>query len=131
MTLGYDYPVLGFFWSVLMVFLWIAWILLLFRILADIFGNRNIGGGAKALWLIFVVVVPFIGVLIYMVVHGGQMADREYRIAEQQQEAFNTYVRQAAGTTSTADELSKLAALKAQGVITDAEFTAQKAKVLS
>ena len=131
MIVGYDYPLLGFFWSVLIIFLWVAWIFLLFRVFADIFRNHQMGGFAKAVWCIFVIIVPFLGVLIYMIVHGGDMAKRDIQQAQLQQEAFNQYVRETAATgTSSADELSKLAALKTQGVITDAEFAAQKAKLL-
>ena len=128
---GYDYPILGFFWSMLFIFLWVAWIFLLFRIIADIFRNHEMGGFAKALWLIFVVVLPFLGVLMYVIFHGGDMAQRDYQSAVDQQKAFDSYVKQTAGTASSADELTKLAALKDQGVITDAEFAAQKAKLLS
>jgi hypothetical protein len=131
MIVGYDYPILGFFWSVLILFLWIAWILLVFRIIGDIFTSRRMGGVSKALWLIFVVIVPFLGVFLYLIVHGGSMAQNELDAAQAQQAAFDSYVRQTAGTTSSADELAKLATLKEQGVITDAEFAAQKAKLLS
>jgi predicted PurR-regulated permease PerM len=131
MIVGYDYPLLGFFWSVLIIFLWVAWIFLLFRVFADIFRNHEMGGFAKAVWCIFVIIVPFLGVLIYLIAHGGDMAKRDIQDAKAQQEAFNQYVRETAGTTSSADELQKLAALKEQGVLTEAEFAAQKAKLLS
>ena len=131
MIVGYDYPLLGFFWSVLIIFLWVAWIFLLFRVFADIFRNHEMGGFAKAVWCIFVIIVPFLGVLIYLIVHGGDMGRRDIQQARAQQEAFNQYVRETAGTSSSsADELSKLAALKDQGLLTDAEFAAQKAKLL-
>ena len=129
---GYDYPILGFFWSMLFIFLWVAWIFLLFRIIADIFRNHEMGGFAKALWLIFVVVAPFLGVLIYVIVYSGDMAERDLKSMQKQQEQFDAYVRQTASSgASSADELTKLAALKNQGVISDAEFAAQKAKLLS
>jgi len=132
MIVGYDYPLLGFFWSVLIIFLWVAWIFLLFRVFADIFRNHQMGGFAKAVWCIFVIIVPFLGVLIYLIAHGGDMTKRDIQQAQAQQEAFSQYVRQTAGTgTSSADELSKLAALKDQGLLTDAEFAAQKAKLLA
>jgi plasmid stabilization system protein ParE len=76
---GYDYPILGFFWSMLFIFLWVAWIFLLFRIIADIFRNHDMGGFAKALWLIFVVVLPFLGVLIYVIAYSGDMAERDLK----------------------------------------------------
>lgn len=129
---AYDYPLLGFFWTVLMVFLWVAWIILLIRIFGDIFRNRDMGGGAKAFWSIFVIILPFLGTLVYLIAHGSGMAKRDVQQAQQAQEAFDQYVRQAAGTSaSSADELTKLAGLRDQGVISDAEFAAQKAKLLA
>ena len=129
---GYDYPILGFFWSMLFIFLWVAWIFLLFRIIADIFRNHEMGGFAKALWLIFVIVLPFLGVLLYVIINSGDMAERDLKSAQKQQAQFDSYVRQTAGSSvSSADELTKLASLKSQGVLSDAEFDAAKAKLLS
>jgi hypothetical protein len=130
MTVGYDYPLLGFFWSFFMLFIWIAWILLLFRVFADIFRNHEMGGVAKALWSIFVLFAPFLGVFIYLIVHGRAMTGRDIQSAQARQAEFDNYVRETAGSSSAADEIGKLAALKDQGVITDAEFAAQKAKLL-
>jgi hypothetical protein len=129
--LGYDYPLLGFFWSMLIFFLWIAWFMLLFRILADIFRNHEMGGFAKTLWVIFVIFLPFLGVFVYIISQGDSMNQRDLQSAKAQQDAFDGYVRQTAGTTSSADEIAKLAALKDKGTITDAEFAAQKAKILA
>jgi len=129
--LGYDYPILGFFWSMLIFFLWFAWLILLFRIFADIFRQKEMGGFAKAMWVIFVIFLPFLGVLMYIIFHGGSMAQRDYQSAVNQQKAFDTYVKETAGTASSADELAKLADLKAKGILSDAEFAAQKAKILS
>ena len=135
--LGYDYPILGLFWTMLWLFLWIAWIVVLFRVIADLFRNRDMGGWTKALWLIFVVIVPFLGVFIYVIVHGRSMNERDIEQARAQEAAFRSYVQDAAGSvgskgvSGTAEELSKLADLKSQGVITDAEFEQQKAKLLS
>ena len=128
---GYDYPILGFFWSMLIFFVWFAWLILLFRIFADIFRQKEMGGLAKAMWVIFVIFLPFLGVLMYIIFHGGSMAQRDYQSAVNQQKAFDTYVKQTAGTASSADELAKLADLKAKGILSDAEFAAQKAKILS
>ena len=128
---AYDYPLLGFFWTVLMVFLWVAWIILLIRIFGDIFRNREMGGVAKAFWSIFVIILPFLGTLIYLIAHGSGMAKRDMQQAQLAKESFDQYVRQTASTsTSGADELVKLAGLRDQGVLTDAEFAAQKAKLL-
>jgi Phospholipase_D-nuclease N-terminal/Short C-terminal domain len=126
-----DYPLLNLFWTMLWFFLWILWIFLLIRIIADIFRSDDMGGGAKALWTIFIIVLPFLGVLVYLIARGGSMHVRDARQAEQSQQALRQYVQQAAGTSSnTAEELSKLAALRDRGVLTDTEFAAQKAKLL-
>lgn len=128
--LMYIYPMVGVFWSMLIFFLWIAWLMLLFRIIADIF-RSDMGGFAKALWLIFVIVAPFLGAFVYVIANGKSMTQRQYAEAQGQQQQFDTYVRETASTASAADELEKLAQLKAQGVLTDAEFAAQKARLLS
>jgi hypothetical protein len=129
--IAYDYPILGLFWTMLIFFLWFAWIMLLFRVFADIFRTKDMGGFAKALWSIFVLIVPFLGVFIYLIVRGRSMAERDYAEAKAEQQAFQAYVQQTAATGGgTADELTKLAELKSQGVITDAEFAQQKAKLL-
>ena len=129
---AYDYPLLGFFWTMMFWFLWIAWIMLVFHVIADIFRSRDMGGVAKALWLIFVVIVPWLGVLVYVIAHGQKMADHAFERAQAQDDAFRSYVQDVAATSgSAADELTKLATLKAQGVITDAEFAEQKAKLLA
>lgn len=128
--LAYDYPILGFFWSMFMLFIWIAWIMLVFRIIVDIFRDRDLGGGGKALWVLFVAFLPFLGVLVYLISRGNGMAQRELDQAVAQKEAFEDYVRSTAGGGGTADELAKLADLKAQGVLSEDEFAAQKAKLL-
>jgi hypothetical protein len=130
--LAYDYPLLGVFWSMMIFFLWVAWIVLLFRVIADIFRNHDMGGWAKALWLIFVVVIPWFGVLIYLLANGENMGRRDVAQQQAQQDTADSYIRQAAGSSaSSADELAKLASLRDSGVLTDDEFTAQKAKLLS
>ncbi len=127
---AYDYPLLGLFWSMMIFFLFVAWLILLFRVFADIFRSHDMGGWAKALWSIFVILLPFLGVFIYLIVNGRAMGDRAAADAQQQQAALDTYVRQTAGTSGPADELQKLAALRDNGTLTDAEFAAQKAKLL-
>ncbi len=128
-----SYPILDAFLTMLYFFLFIIWIWLLITVFIDIFRSRDMGGFAKALWVIFVIVLPFLGVFVYLLARGGKMHERAAAQAAQQQKAFDTYVRQAAGSegADTASQLSKLADLKAQGVLTDAEFEAQKAKVLA
>ncbi len=130
---GYQYPILDFFLTMLYFFLFVIWIWLLIAVFIDIFRSHDMGGWAKALWVIFIIVLPFLGVFVYLIARGGKMHERAGRDAAQQQKAFDEYVRQAAGTpgNSAADQLSKLANLKSQGVITDAEFDAQKSKILA
>jgi hypothetical protein len=130
--LAYDYPLLGLFWTFLWFFLWIAWIILLFRVFIDIFRNHKMGGFGKALWSIFVIILPFLGVLIYLIAHGKDMQQRDIDSAQAQQQAFKEYVRDAAGTSGgTADELATLADLRDRNVISAAEFEQQKAKLLA
>ena len=127
-----DYPLLNLFWTMLELFLWVLWFFLLFRIIVDIFRSDDLGGWGKTLWLIFVIVLPFLGVFVYLIARGSSMGERDARQAQEADAAARAYIQSAAGTsTSTADELAKLASLRDQGVITDAEFAAQKAKVLS
>jgi hypothetical protein len=114
-------------------FLFFLWIWLLIVVFSDIFRSRDMGGLAKAVWVLFVIIIPYLGVLIYLIARGGSMHERAEEQAARQQKAFDNYVKQAAGTSgeSSADQLAKLADLKAKGVLTDAEFEAQKAKLLS
>jgi hypothetical protein len=134
---AYDYPLMNLFWTMLWFFLWIAWLFLLFRVFADIFRNHEMSGWGKALWTIFVIVVPFLGVLVYLIVHGTDMTKRDIRQAQEQRAAMDDYIRQTAvggtvaGGAGAADELTKLAALRDQGVITEQEFAAQKARLLA
>jgi hypothetical protein len=129
----YQYPILDFFLTMLEFFLFIIWIWLLIMVFSDIFRSHDLGGWAKALWSIFIIVIPFLGVFIYLIARGGKMHERAAEQAAAQQKAFDQYVKQAAGTSGadTTEQLSKLAELKSQGVLTDAEFEAQKAKILA
>jgi hypothetical protein len=130
---SYQYPILDFFLTMLYFFLFIIWIWLLIMVFMDIFRSHDMGGWSKALWAIFIIVLPFLGVFVYLIARGGKMHERQAQDAAAQQQAFDQYVKEAAGTpgASTADQLSKLADLKSQGVLTDAEFDAQKAKILA
>jgi hypothetical protein len=130
MTLAYEYPLLSVFVSMLWFFLFVIWIMILFRVFADIFRTHDMGGFAKTLWIIFVIIAPFLGVLVYVLARGDDMAQRDLEDAKAQDAAFQSYVKQTAGAGGTADELSKLAALRDAGQITEAEFAAGKAKIL-
>ncbi len=131
--LASSYPVLDAFLTMLYFFLFIIWIWLLIMVFMDIFRSHDMGGWAKALWVIFIIILPFLGVLVYLIARGGKMHERAAQQAAQQQKAFDAYIKQTAGASgdTTADQLSKLADLKSQGVITDSEFDAQKAKILA
>lgn len=127
-----NYPLLNLFLTFLWFFLFVMWIWALIYIMMDIFRSRDIGGFAKALWLIFIIIIPWLGVLVYLIARGGSMADRSMKEAADNEAAFKAYVQQTAGSgTSAAEQLEKLAALKASGALTDDEFAAQKAKILS
>ena len=128
---AYSYPLLGVFWTMLWFFAFFIWIWLLIVVFADIFRSHYMGGFAKALWVIFIIILPILGVLIYLIARGGSMHERAARQAEQQEQAFRSYVQDAAAGSSSADQLAKLADLKASGAITDQEFEAGKAKILS
>ncbi|MFE7777073.1 SHOCT domain-containing protein [Streptomyces sp. NPDC057445] len=131
--LAYDYPVLGAFWTVMWIFLWVMWLVLLFRVILDIFRDHELNGWVKAAWLLFVLIIPFLGVLVYVVVRGNEMGKREIQHAQEQQEAFNTYIRQTAKAdgSGTADELARLSELKTKGELTEDEFQKAKEKLLS
>jgi hypothetical protein len=133
-----NYPLLDVFLSILYFFLWILWIWLVVWILMDIFRSDDLNGWAKAAWTIFVIIIPLLGVLTYLIVRGHSMQDRQARQAKAQDEAFRAYVRDAAGTGATgtngqsqSEELAKLANLRQRGVINEEEFEQAKAKVLS
>ena len=126
---SYSYPLLGAFWTVLEIFLWVLWIWVLIYVFIDIFRSRDLSGWAKALWFLFVLLIPLIGVLVYLIARGDKMHQRAVRDAEQQDEAARRYIQQAAGAPNTADQLAKLADLRDRGVITADEFERQKAKV--
>ena len=131
--LASSYPVLDAFLTILYFFMFFIWIWLLIVVFGDIFRSHDLGGMAKALWCILIIVIPYFGVFIYLIARGGKMHERSAQAAAEQQKAFDQYVRQAAGTPGedTASQLSKLADLKNQGVLTEAEFEAQKAKILA
>ena len=128
---SYNYPLLDILWTMLEFFILFMFIWLMIMVFSDIFRSHDMGGGAKALWVIFVIILPPIGILVYLIARGGSMHERAVQQAEAQQKAFDNYVKQTAGGSSSVDQLAKLADLKASGAITDAEFEAQKAKLLS
>ena len=120
------------FWSMLWFFLFFIWIWLLISLFGDIFRSKDLSGGAKALWTIFIIILPFLGVLVYLIVRGNSMQERALQDAANRESQFRGYVQSVATTGGgAADELAKLADLRDKGVISDAEFQAAKAKALT
>jgi hypothetical protein len=127
-------PVLDFFWTMMIFFLWIIWIWLLITVFIDVFRDKSLNGFAKAMWVLFLIFLPLLGVLIYLIARGDDMRDRQMDYAIEQQKRSEDYIRQVSGgggATGNADELTKLAELHKNGVLTDEEFSAQKTKLLA
>ena len=119
------------FWSFLWFFLFFIWIWLLIMVFADIFRSHDLGGVAKAIWVIFVILVPYLGVFVYLIARGHKMGEHAAQDAARQEAATRQYIQEVSGGgASTADELEKLVRLRDQGVISAEEFAAQKAKLL-
>lgn len=131
MSLADSYPALSVFWTIVEIFLWVLWFWILIMVIIDIFRSHDLGGFAKALWFLFVLFIPLIGVLVYLIARGDKMGERQRQEARRQDEEFRSYVQDAAGPKSTADELTKLAGLRDHGVITSQEFEQEKSKILS
>jgi putative oligomerization/nucleic acid binding protein/phospholipase D-like protein len=119
------------FWSFLWFFLFFIWIWLLIMVFADIFRSRDLGGVAKAIWVIFVILVPYLGVFVYLIARGHKMGEHAAQDAARQEAATKQYIQSVAATSSPADEIAKLADMKAAGTITDAEYEQLKAKALA
>jgi ABC-type multidrug transport system fused ATPase/permease subunit len=128
--LAYTYPILSIFWTMLEFAALFIWIYLLIIVFADLFRSHDIGGWVKALWTIFIIILPLIGVLIYLIARGGKMQEHARASARQEQEAFDRYVRDTVQGGSAADEIAKLSELREKGAITDQEFEQQKQKML-
>jgi predicted PurR-regulated permease PerM len=127
-----DYPLLDVFWTMLIFFAWVAWFVILFRVLADIFRRHDIGGGAKTLWIIFVLFLPFLGVFVYLISQGSEMTQRDVSQAANQRRQFDDYVRAtAAETGGPAAEIDRAKQLLDSGAISQAEFDTIKARALA
>ena len=131
MFVAADYPFLDVLWTMLVFFAWVIWFWMLIVILSDVFRRRDIGGGAKTLWTIFVIVAPFLGVLIYLLTNHDSMAERSMQQARSQQAQMDDYVRTVASSGGAAGEIEKAKGLLDSGAITQAEFDAIKAKALA
>jgi hypothetical protein len=119
------------FWSILWFFLFFVWIMMIFSIFGDIIRSDDMGGVAKAVWSIFIIFLPFLGIFAYLIIRGGKMGERQMKAAKAQEAAMQDYIRTTAGGASAADELAKLADLHSAGKLDDAEYAAAKAKVVS
>jgi Short C-terminal domain/Phospholipase_D-nuclease N-terminal len=129
MLLGADYPFLDILWTMFIFFLFIIWIWILITVFADIFRRKDIGGGTKALWIVFVILLPYLGVLVYLIANHDGMADRNIKQVQAQQAAADDYIRSVAG--GTAAEIERAKGLLDSGAITQAEFDAIKQKALA
>jgi hypothetical protein len=129
MLIAADYPFLDVFWTMIIFFCWVIWIWIVITVFSDLFRRHDISGWGKAAWVVFVIVLPFLGVLVYLIAQHDGMRDRSVKQAQAQQQAFDEYVREAAG--GSAAEIAKAKELLDAGTITQAEFDALKAKALS
>lgn len=136
-----NYPLLNVFWTMLEFFLWILWFFLLFKIITDLFRDHSLSGWAKAGWILLVIVLPYLGVLLYVIIRGRSMGERDREQARQADEAVKQYIRQAAATpgagtgtgtgSNHVDELARLADLRSSGALSDVEFQKAKDKLLA
>ena len=132
MALLADYTFLDVFWSMLVFFVWVLWFILLFRVIIDIFSRHDIGGGGKVLWILFVILLPFLGVFVYLIAENDGMTQRTIAKAQAQQQQMDEYVRTTAGTGGgAAAEIDKAKQLLDSGAISQSEFDAIKAKALT
>ena len=131
MLIASDYPFFDVFWTIVIFFVWVAWLMILFRIFGDVFRRHDISGWGKAAWLIFVVVLPFLGVLVYLIANGNEMHKRDAENARAARAEFDDYVKSTAGAGGPAAEIDKAKQLLDSGAITQAEFDAIKAKAIA
>jgi type VI protein secretion system component VasK len=131
MVLAADYPFLDVLWTMIIFFLWISWFIVLFHVIADIFRRRDASGGKKALWLIFVLFLPFLGVLIYLIVNSDDMGRRNLEQAQAARAEMDEYVRSVASEGGAAAEIERAKGLLDSGAISQQEFEAIKAKALA
>ncbi len=129
--LAADYPFLDILWSMFIFFLFVIWIWILITVFADIFRRKDVGGGSKTLWIIFVILLPYLGVFIYLIANHDGMADRNIAQMQKQQQAQDAYIQSVAGSGGAAAEIEKAKGLLDSGAITQAEFDAMKQKALA
>ena len=122
---------LDMLWLMFLFFLMIAWIWVIIGVISDIFRSKDLGGWGKGFWALFIIIIPWLGVLCYLIVRGSDMHERSLHMLAESEKIQRAYIQEAAGTPSVADELTKLAGLRDKGVISEAEFNAHKAKLLA
>jgi len=126
-----SYPFLSVFWTLLVIFAWVIWFWLLITVFMDLFRRHDCSGWAKAGWIIFVIILPFLGVLVYLIAESKGIAERSQRQAQAQQSQFDDYVKTVAAQSDPAEQIAKAKGLLDSGAITQAEFDAIKAKALA
>ena len=131
MIVAADYPLLNIFWTIIIVFAWVAWFWVLITIISDLFSRHDIGGWGKGLWMLFVIVVPFLGVFIYLIAEGKAMGERRMAQVQANQQQFDSYVREVAAAEGPADQIAKAKQLLDSGTIDQAEFDRIKAQALA
>ena len=132
--LAADYPFLDILWTMFIFFLFVIWIWILITVFTDVFRRKDIGGGSKTLWIIFVILLPYLGVFVYLIARGKKMQQHTIDAAQAQDAAMRQYVQQVTtqqGGAGSADEIARLAALRDQGVLSESEFQTAKMKALS
>ena len=131
MVIAADYPFLDILWTMIIFFAWVSWLMILFRVIADVFRRHDTSGFAKAGWVLFVIVLPFLGVLIYLIAHGQEMGKRDVEQSRAARAEFDDYVKTVAAPGGAAAEIEKAKQLLDSGAITQAEFDGIKAKALA
>ena len=131
MVFAADYPFMDVFWTMLVFFFWVIWIWILVTVLIDLFRRHDIGGWGKAAWALFVIVLPYLGVFVYLITQGKGMAERRADEIRASQASFDQYVREAAGSSGPSDQIAKAKELLDSGAIDQAEFDALKRKALA
>ena len=124
-------PLLDLFWAMLWFFLWILWIWLVITLFVDVFRSDDLSGWAKAAWVFFLVFLPYLGALVYLIARGKSMQERARREVAEREQMTRAYIQEVASQPSTTDELARLAQLRDSGALTDAEFQAQKERILT
>ena len=131
MLLAAEFGTGQVFWSILWFFLFFVWIMMIFTIFGDIIRSDDMGGVAKAIWVIFIIFLPFLGIFAYLIIRGGKMGERQMKAAQAQESAVQDYIRTTAGGASPAEQLTQLADLHTAGKLSDSEYASAKAKIVS